>query len=99
MNPAAQRVQDVFVAAVKLPPDQWEAFLEQACGDDAELRREVSEPLQAHQQAGSFLDRPVAHVQATQDFEADVLGSKLYGFSRTLDTAGEIVCGAVGAGS
>jgi serine/threonine protein kinase/WD40 repeat protein len=65
MNPNAKRVRDVFVAAVDLPPDQWQAFLKQACAGDEDLLRQVSKLLQAHQQPGSFLDQPVAHVQAT----------------------------------
>ena len=56
MNPEAQRVRDVFVAAVKLPPERWEAFLEETCAGDDELRRQVSGLLREHQQAGSFLD-------------------------------------------
>ena len=43
MNPAAQRVRDIFVAAVKLPPDQREAFLKQACAGDEALNRQVRE--------------------------------------------------------
>src|SRR5262245_26758328 len=67
MNPAAQRVRDLFVTAVKLPPEQWEAFLKGACADDEELRGEVSDLLREHEQAGSFLDEPVAEVRATGD--------------------------------
>ncbi len=36
------------------------AFLEQACGGDVELRRRVEALLRAHEQAGSFLDKPDA---------------------------------------
>ena len=59
----------MFVAAVKLRPDQWEAFLDRACGGDEGLHRQVGELLQAHRQAGSFLDQPVAHLEATGDFD------------------------------
>jgi serine/threonine protein kinase len=69
MSPEAQRVRDVFVAAVKLPPDRWEAFLKEACAGDAELCRQVSELLQEHQQAGSFLEQPAAQVRATGPFD------------------------------
>jgi serine/threonine protein kinase len=69
MNPEAQRVRDIFVATVKLPPDQWEAFLAEACAGDEELRRQVSDLLREHQQAGSFLDRPAAALRATSDFD------------------------------
>jgi serine/threonine protein kinase/WD40 repeat protein len=69
MSLEAQRVRDLFVAAVKLPPEQWQAFLEGACAGDADVRGEVSDLLREHQQAGSFLDRPAAHVRATGDFD------------------------------
>jgi serine/threonine protein kinase/WD40 repeat protein len=69
MNPEAQKVRDVFVAAVKLPPDRWEAFLKEACAGDDELRRQVSDLLREHQQAGNFLDQPAAHVRATGDYD------------------------------
>jgi serine/threonine protein kinase len=69
MSPDAQRVRNVFVAAVQLPPEQWKAFLEEACADDGELCRQVSDLLREHQQAGGFLDRPVVQVQVTGDFD------------------------------
>jgi hypothetical protein len=34
--------EDLFVAAVKVPPEQWQAFLQEACAGDEELRRQVS---------------------------------------------------------
>jgi tetratricopeptide (TPR) repeat protein len=67
MNPEAQRVRDVFVAAVKLPPERWEAFLEETCAGDDELRRQVSDLLREHQQAGSFLDEPAVPALSVGD--------------------------------
>lgn len=58
MNPEAQRVRDLFLATIKLPRDQWETFLTEACAGDAKLRRQVSDLLHEHLQADSFLDRP-----------------------------------------
>jgi serine/threonine protein kinase/WD40 repeat protein len=75
MNPEAQRVRDVFVAAVKLPPDRWEAFLGEACAGNDGLRRQVSDLLREHQQAGSFLDQPAAHVGATGEFDPGANGA------------------------
>ncbi len=53
------RVQELFAAAADRPPQQRRAFLDQACGDDAELRAEV-ESLLEHDQAASavFLQPP-----------------------------------------
>jgi serine/threonine protein kinase len=36
-----RQVDDLFQQAADLPPEQRRAFLEQACGNDADLRREV----------------------------------------------------------
>jgi serine/threonine protein kinase len=74
MSPEAQRVRELFVVAVKLPPDQWEAFLKGACAGDEALRRQVSDLLREHQQAGSFLDRPAACLRGTGDADATADG-------------------------
>ena len=36
----------IFKAAVKLPPDRRAAYLDQACGSNAELRHEIESLLQ-----------------------------------------------------
>jgi eukaryotic-like serine/threonine-protein kinase len=46
----------VFTEALKLPAGERAAYLERACGDDAELRRKVDALLHAHDQIGSFLE-------------------------------------------
>jgi serine/threonine protein kinase/tetratricopeptide (TPR) repeat protein len=48
-------------------PAERAAFLEQACGNDAELRRRIEELLRAHDQAGGLLDKPAAAPEATSD--------------------------------
>jgi serine/threonine protein kinase/tetratricopeptide (TPR) repeat protein len=53
------RAREIFIEAVgKVPPEQWETYLSTRCGQDAELHRHVRRLLQAHVDAGSFLDRP-----------------------------------------
>src|SRR5262249_48509852 len=64
-----QRARELFLHAVgKLPPEQWDAYLAEACGPDAELQRHVLHMLHVHREAGSFLERPAAAVQATGAF-------------------------------
>ena len=46
----------IFKAAVKLPPDRRAAYLDQACGSDAELRVEIESLLHAHDATGGFLE-------------------------------------------
>src|SRR5262245_60144665 len=50
-----QRARELFLHAVgKLSPPEWEAYLAQTCGPDAELHRHVAQLLRVHQEAGSF---------------------------------------------
>jgi serine/threonine protein kinase/tetratricopeptide (TPR) repeat protein len=75
MNPHSQRVRDLFVAAVELPPDRWEAFLNEASAGDEELLRQVTDLLREHQQAGSFLDQPVVSLRTTGDYDSAANGA------------------------
>ena len=52
------RVKQVFQSALERSPDTRPAFLDAACGDDRSLRAEVESLLRAHEQAGSFAERP-----------------------------------------
>src|SRR5690348_663469 len=53
------RAESVFSAALALPADQRDAYLEQACGGDPTLRQHVEGLLQTHEQAGDVLPRAV----------------------------------------
>jgi hypothetical protein len=48
-----------FHLAREKPPDERAAFLDEACGGDAALRRRVEILLRAHDDPASLLDRPV----------------------------------------
>ena len=37
----------IFKAAIRLPPDERSAYLDRACGTDAELRKDVESLLRA----------------------------------------------------
>ena len=45
---------EIFSAAVKLPPDRRQEYLDQACGANHELRREVESPDGRHVLAALF---------------------------------------------
>src|SRR5438445_10792848 len=50
----------IFMAALeKNSPARRSAYLEEACGGDAALRQRVEALLASHDQAGSFLGKPV----------------------------------------
>src|SRR5262249_44373627 len=48
---------DIFSAALELEtPAARAAYLDQECGDDAQLRRRIESLLESHKEAGSFMD-------------------------------------------
>src|SRR5437667_6156840 len=53
-----QQVQQLFDAALQHSPEKRQEFLEQACGSNQEVRREVESLLAAHDQSGSFMAEP-----------------------------------------
>jgi len=69
-----QQVRSIFEEAVARPPAERALVMDQACGDDDELRREVCLLLEASDDTTPFLDVPIAeqalHLLAA---EADVL--------------------------
>jgi len=52
------RVKQLFQSALEQSPDARPAFLDKICGNDRSLRAEVESLLRAHEQAGSFAERP-----------------------------------------
>jgi serine/threonine protein kinase/type II secretory pathway pseudopilin PulG len=61
MSPEQERhLEEIFSAARDLPAQERAAFLERACGGDAELRRQADSLFAAHEQAGQFLQPAVA---------------------------------------
>ena len=49
---------EIFHAALERPPDERNAFIEQSCGGDAALRRQVETLLKYHDEAGEFISTP-----------------------------------------
>src|SRR5437867_12961946 len=50
-----EQVGKLYQAALRLQPNKRETFLDDACGDDTAMRREVESLLAAEDGAGSFL--------------------------------------------
>src|ERR1035438_10114647 len=59
-----RRVDDLFQAALQLPPAGRAEFLRQACAGDQAVERDVQSLLSSQQQAGSFLEIPAMEVAA-----------------------------------
>jgi serine/threonine protein kinase len=65
-QPASE--ETIFLAALaKASPAEQAAYLDAACGADAELRRRVERLLKAHPQVGDFLEPPAVVAAAPQD--------------------------------
>ena len=61
MNPERwQKVKGLFDAALEIESQKRCKFLENACGNDVELRREVEKLLASFENAESFMESPAA---------------------------------------
>ena len=68
MTNNAHNAKAIFGKALEIQsPEEQSAYLDEACGDDAQLRSEVEDLLQAIDEAGSFMARPVMEPQPTID--------------------------------
>lgn len=64
-------VESILCTAVEInSPDQRATYLDEACGDDKDLRAEVEKLLRAHSRAGSFLGEPIAGDRPTEVLDA-----------------------------
>jgi hypothetical protein len=64
------QIKEIYYRALEFHGDEREGVLVEACGDDADLRREVESLLAAHAEAGTFLQSPTIKV-AAQEIVAD----------------------------
>ena len=60
MPTAPQTEESIFAEALDKLPAERAAFLDAACGCDAELRARIQRLLKSHTGAGSFLNKSVA---------------------------------------
>lgn len=69
-----RRVRRIFDAALSLDEPQRSAWLSERCGQTPGLLREVRSLLDAHDAAGTFIDRPIL---SSPSREPDLLGAHL----------------------
>src|SRR5262245_40692293 len=59
MEKPLRSAKDIFQSAMEfLLPSERQAYLDRACANAPQIRREVDGLLEAHEQAGSFLEKP-----------------------------------------
>ena len=67
VEPDAEAVKEIFADACDRPDDERRRVLDERCGLDGPLRREVENLLRAHEDAGRFMSDPPAAAQKAAD--------------------------------
>jgi serine/threonine protein kinase/tetratricopeptide (TPR) repeat protein len=96
MSADPHNAKSIFLNAAERPAgDAREAYLAEACGEDAPLRREVDELLAHFDRVGSFLETP--EVVSTIDAQppSETVGTLLAGKYKLLEEIGEGGMGTV----
>ncbi len=71
------RIRDIFIAAVELPPEKRGAYLNEACGGDFELRMDLERLLEADGSTESFLiPAPASEIAAPRFAAGAVLADR-----------------------
>ena len=58
MNGDSDRELAIFTEAIKVAPQERDAFVKRMCGDNEDLWRKVEALLRAHDRIGNFLEEP-----------------------------------------
>jgi hypothetical protein len=95
MSASPNRAREIFVAGLKLAPDQWPAYLQEACGEDDALRGRVQNLLVAHRDAGSFLEPAAGGLLVTSDEPVSERPGTVIGPYKLLQQIGEGGMGTV----
>src|SRR6267142_1835748 len=97
MNGAPDADIAVFTAALRLPPEERDHYLSEACKGDGEFRRRVEALLMAYEQAGDFLGRPAGDrpARAAEAIPAGEKPGDRIGHYKLLQQIGEGGCGVV----
>jgi hypothetical protein len=75
-----KQIEKIYHAALEVEPQEWSAFLDQACAGDAALRQEVESLLAHEQPAESFIEAPALEVLAdvkTENRNQSLIGRQI----------------------
>jgi serine/threonine protein kinase len=96
--PEPSREEGIFDAAQALAPEKRPAYLDQACGQDTQLRRRIEVLLESNDQAGVFLE-PASPTGTKRTMVAPTAASEkagdIIGHYKIREKLGEGGCGAV----
>src|SRR5687767_8288038 len=68
--------ETIFAAALEKSPAERAAYLAEACGDDAALRKRLDRLLAASEKAGRFMARPALAAASLPDSATEIVGSE-----------------------
>ena len=74
-----QQIKALLESAIERDPSAREAFLDEACAGDPELRREVEVLLDSHARAGEFIESPAYAVMADSLAASDIVPGSAIG--------------------
>ncbi len=95
MDPEKLRqIEERYHAALELPPDEREAYIQESCGDDEELRREIETLLDVKISSNNFFETPplslAAEMFSQKERHANLVGKEIshYKIIRLLGAGG-----------
>jgi serine/threonine protein kinase len=88
-----KQIDEIFDAALELQSSEREAFLQEACKSDAELRKEVDSLLKAFNKAEFFIETPALEVAAKSLADvpveqSDARANQIFGHYRIISLLG-----------
>lgn len=96
MTDSAAKAKSIFLSAIeKYPKEQWQTYVDGACGDDESLRARVDQLLKAHGELGTFAESDSPEIAATvETARAEQVGTQI-GPYKLLQQLGEGGMGVV----
>jgi serine/threonine protein kinase len=96
MNGTHNRAKSIFLDAIEnCPPERWDAFLDEACRDDSDLRQRVQTLLAAHQGTDSLIDNAALAAAAPDHLPVAEGPGAVVGPDKLLEAIGEGGMGVV----
>ena len=89
-----RKIEEIYHAALELPPAERESFIKESCGEDEELRRELETLLAVKRSSNNFFDTPplslAAEMFSQKDRHANLAGKEIshYKIIRLLGAGG-----------
>jgi eukaryotic-like serine/threonine-protein kinase len=89
-----RQLEELYHAALELPPTARESFIQESCGDDEELRRELDSLLEVKKSSKNLFEKPplslAAEMFAEKERESSLIGQQIshYKIIRLLGTGG-----------